>query len=141
VKDATDAGLRPSYHNDGSVTPPSPLGNIKTCVTRTTNSGVERGPDQKVTLDQALRAETIDAAFILGREHEIGSIEVGKFADFVQLSVDPYSVDPMDLSDGVSVLGTWLSGEKIDLEAFEKAAGVVDPTPHMHLATIPRKCC
>ena len=141
MKDATDAGLRPSYHNDGSVTPPSPLGNIKTCVTRTTDSGVERGPAQKVTLDQALRAETIDAAFILGREHEIGSIEVGKFADFVQLSVDPYKVDPMHLCDGISVLGTWLSGEKLDLEAFEKAAGVLDPTPHMHLATIPQRCC
>ena len=141
VKDATDAGLRPSYHNDGSVTPPSPLNNIKTCVTRTTNSGVERGPEQKVTLDQALRAETIDAAFILGRENEIGSIEVGKFADFVQFSVDPYAVDPMHLSDGISVLGTWLSGDKLDLMAFATAAGVIDPTPHMHLATIPHKCC
>ena len=141
IKDATDAGLRPSYHNDGSVTPPSPLGNIKTCVTRTTNSGTERGADQKVTLDQALRAQTIDAAFILGREHEVGSIEVGKFADFVELSVDPYTVDPMHLSDGISVLGTWLSGSRIDLAGFEKAAGVADPTPHMHLATMHRKCC
>ena len=141
VKDATDAGLRPSYHNDGSVTPPSPLGNIKTCVTRTTNSGVERGPDQKVTLDQALRAQTIDAAFILGRDHQIGSLEVGKFADLVLLSVDPFVVDPLHLSDGISVLGTWLSGERLDLVAFEKAAGVLDPTPHMHLATIPHRCC
>ena len=141
VKDATEAGLRPSYHNDGSVSPPSPLDNIKTCVTRTTNSGAERGPEQKVTLDQALRAQTIDAAFVLGREHEIGSIEVGKFADFVELSVDPYEVEPMHLSDGISVLGTWLSGEKIDLVAFEKAAGIVDPAPHMHLATIHRRCC
>ena len=141
VKDATDAGLRPSYHNDGSVTPPSPLGNIKTCVTRTTNSGTERGAEQKVSLDQALRAQTIDAAFILGREHEVGSIEVGKFADFVELSVDPHTVDPMHLSDGISVLGTWLSGSKIDLEGFERAAGVADPTPHMHLATVHKKCC
>jgi len=141
VKDATDAGMRPSYHNDGAVTPPSPLDNIKTCVTRTTNSDTERGPEQKVTLDQALRAQTIDAAFALGRDHEIGSIEVGKFADFVELSVDPYEVDPMQLSSGVSVLGTWLNGSKIDLIAFEKAAGVSDPTPHMHLATVHTKCC
>jgi len=94
-----------------------------------------------VTLDQALRAQTIDAAFILGRENEIGSIEVGKLADFVQLSADPYTVDPLHLSDGISVLGTWLSGQKLDLEAFQKAAGVVDPAPHMHLATIPHRCC
>lgn len=141
VKDATDAGLRPSYHNDGSVSPPSPLDNIKTCVTRTSQSGTPHGLDQCVTLDQALRAQTIDAAFILGREHLVGSIEVGKLADFVQLDVDPHDVDPMHLSDGISINGTWLNGERIDLVEFERAAGVADPTPHLHLATVPRRCC
>ncbi|QBE67740.1 hypothetical protein SynWH8101_0126 [Synechococcus sp. WH 8101] len=142
VKDATEAGLRPSYHNDGSVSPPSPLGNLKTVVTRTTQSGALHGPEQRVSLDQALRAQTIDAAFILGREHDIGSIEVGKLADFVQLDVDPHDVEPMHLEDGITVQATWLGGERLDIAAFERAAGVSDPEPHRHLATaVVRRCC
>lgn len=141
IKDATDAGMRPSYHNDGSVSPPSPLDNIKTVVTRTTQSDTPRGTDQCVTIDQALRAQTIDAAFILRRDHEVGSIEVGKFADFVQLNVDPHDVDPMQIRTAVSVVATWLSGEKLDVVAFEAAAGVADPEPHRHLATKHRTCC
>ena len=142
IKDATDAGLRPSYHNDGSVSPPSPLGNIKTVVTRTTRSGLAHGLEQRVSLDEALRAQTIDAAFILGREHEVGSIAVGKLADFVQLDIDPHDVDPMDIEAGISVQATWLGGERLDLEAFERAAGVSDPEPHRHLArVVARRCC
>jgi predicted amidohydrolase YtcJ len=141
VKDATDAGLRPSYHNDGSVSPPSPLDNIKTVVTRTTQSGTARGTDQCVTVDQALRAQTIDAAFILRRDHEVGSIEVGKFADFVQLDCDPHDVDPTEINTAISVCATWLNGERIDLAAFESAAGVADPEPHRHLAVAHRHCC
>ena len=141
VGDATSAGLRPSYHNDGSVSPPSPLDNIKTVVSRTTGSDTARGTGQRVSLDQALRAQTLDAAFILGRDHEVGSIEVGKRADFVQLDVDPHSVDPVDIARAISVRQTWIDGHPVDLVAFEKAAGVTDPEPHMHLATISRRCC
>lgn len=142
TRDATDAGLRPSYHNDGSASPPSPLGNIKTVVTRTTESGTPHGLEQRVTLDEALRAQTIDAAFILGRDHEVGSIEVGKLADFVLLDIDPHDVDPMHIEDGISVQATWLSGEKIDVDVFQHAAGVSDPEPHRHLATaVARRCC
>ena len=142
MRDATDAGLRPSYHNDGSVSPPSPLGNIQTVVTRTSQSGTPHGLEQRVSLDEALRAQTIDAAFILGREREVGSIEVGKWADFVQLDIDPHDVEPMDIEAGISVQATWLGGEAIDLVAFERAAGVSDPDPHRHLATVvAQRCC
>ena len=142
VREATEAGLRPSYHNDGSASPPSPLGNIKTAVTRTTQSGSAHGLEQRVSLDEALRAQTIDAAFILGCEQEVGSIEVGKQADFVQLDVDPHDVEPMLIEAGISVQATWLGGERIDLVAFEQAAGVSDPEPHRHLATmVAKRCC
>jgi predicted amidohydrolase YtcJ len=140
VKDATDAGLRPSYHNDGAVTPPSPVMNIKTVTTRSTNSGTVRGEGQKVSLDQALRAQTIDAAFILGREDEIGSIKVGKLADFVELSADPYTLDPMKLATDLGINGTWLSGSRIDLDAFLVGSGAEPAEDHNHL-TVPRKRC
>ena len=72
----------------------------------------------------------------------MGSIEVGKLADFVQLDVDPHDVEPMHIEDGISVQATWLSGERLDLVAFEQAAGVSDPEPHRHLATaVARRCC
>ena len=95
ITDATNAGLRPSYHNNGSVSPPSLLGNIQTVLTRTTRSG-----------------QAHDAAFIFGREQEVGSIEVGKLADVVQLDVDPHDVDSMHIEDGITVQATWLSGER-----------------------------
>jgi hypothetical protein len=46
-----------------------------------------------VTVDDALKAVTINAAYHLRREHDLGSIAVGKLADFVELSADPYTVD------------------------------------------------
>jgi predicted amidohydrolase YtcJ len=140
-KDALDAGLRPSYHNDGAVSPPLPLRNIQTAITRRTISGTVRGPGQIVSLDDALRAQTIDAAFILRREDEVGSIEVGKFADFVELSADPYAVAPETLATDVEVRGTWLNGSRIDLDRFLAAAGVVDPADHSHLACHHQTCC
>lgn len=59
---------------------------------------------------RALRAVTIDAAYILGVEDKLGSLEPGKFADFVILGADPYKVDPMKIKD-IPVWGTALSGK------------------------------
>jgi predicted amidohydrolase YtcJ len=140
-KDALDAGLRPSYHNDGAVTPPIPLLNIQTAISRQTSSGTVRGPGQIVSLDDALKAQTIDAAFILHRDDKVGSIEVGKYADFVELSADPYEVAPATLATDVEIKGTWLNGARIDIDAFLTAAGVVDPAEHAHLARHHETCC
>lgn len=115
---AFDAGVHPSFHNDGSVSPPSPLINVQTAITRQTSSGTVRGANQCVSIDEALRAVTINGAYALKRDDEIGSIEVGKFADFVELSSDPYEVDPATLATSISVIGTWLDGERIDLDQF-----------------------
>ncbi len=67
------------------------------------------GPDQSLALDLALRAVTLEAAYSLGLEDEIGSIEPGKRADFVVLEADPFEVDPMALED-IGVWGTVLDG-------------------------------
>jgi hypothetical protein len=60
-------------------------------------------------VDRALRAVTIDAAHQLRLDHEIGSIEAGKLADFVALADDPYDIDPIALKD-IEVLGTVVAG-------------------------------
>ena len=50
-----------------------------------------------------------------------GSVEVGKLADFVELSADPWAVDRDRLIDEVQVAGTWLGGRRIDLDEFLSA--------------------
>ena len=57
---------------------------------------------------------------MLARDHEIGSITAGKFADLVELSKDPYLADPMKLATEVTVQGTWVAGHRIDVDAFLK---------------------
>ena len=142
IGDAFDAGLEVSFHNDGSVTPPNVLLNIQSTITRTTSSGTVHGANQKVTLDQALRAETINGARQLFVDDKYGSLEVGKIADLVELSADPYEVNPMTLATDVSVLGTWVGGRKVDLDAFDAQILAIDPDPHADLAAAgPPACC
>ncbi|CAM00862.1 twin-arginine translocation pathway signal [Saccharopolyspora erythraea NRRL 2338] len=67
------------------------------------------GAAERITVEEALRAVTIDAAWQLRSEHEVGSVEVGKQADFVVLSADPRAVEPEEIGD-IEVLRTYLSG-------------------------------
>ena len=54
--------------------------------------------DERITLDQALKAATLDAAYVLGQEDKIGSLEVGKLADIVVLEKDLYKIAPSQIS-------------------------------------------
>lgn len=67
-------------------------------------------PGERINVDQAMRAITIDAAYVLGMEDKIGSLEPGKFADFAVLEGDPYKGDPNRIKD-IRVWGTALSGK------------------------------
>ncbi|MFY9334493.1 MAG: amidohydrolase family protein [Mycobacterium sp.] len=117
-RDAYDGGVRPTFHNDGYLSPPLPWLNIQNAVTRRSASGTVHGPEQSLSLHEALEAHTINAAWQQKRDHEIGSIEVGKLADLVLLNTDPYTVDPALLQDTMQVLGTWLAGRRVDLDGF-----------------------
>ena len=66
-------------------------------------------PGERIDVDHALRAITVDAAFVLRRDRQLRSIEVGKLADFTILGDDPYEVDPATIKD-IPVLGTILGG-------------------------------
>ena len=66
-------------------------------------------PEERITVQQALRAVTIDAAFALRMEDEIGSIVAGKRADFTVLEQDPFDVEPMHLKD-IPIWGTVFEG-------------------------------
>ena len=66
-------------------------------------------PGEKIGLERALRAITIHAAYVLGMEKKIGSLEPGKFADFAILESDPFETDVMALKD-IKIWGTVLGG-------------------------------
>ncbi len=117
-RDAYDGGVRPTFHNDGYLSPPLPWLNIQNAVTRASASGAVHAPEQALTLDEALAAHTSNAAWQQKRDHEIGTIETGKLADLVAFNTDPYTVEPARLQQTMATLGTWLAGRRVDLDAF-----------------------
>jgi predicted amidohydrolase YtcJ len=109
MRSAIDAGLTVAMHSDAPVTPMGPLFTAWCAVNRTTMSGRTLGEGQKITVAEALHAITLGAARTLKMDAEIGSIEVGKRADFAILASDPTDAAPEALKD-VEVLGTVLDG-------------------------------
>lgn len=98
-----------SFHSDMPMAPAKPLQLVWAGVNRQTYEGNVAGPEHKVPLDVALKAITIDAAYSIQMEKEVGSIEVGKRANLTVLEKDPYNVEPKDLKD-ISIWGTMLEG-------------------------------
>ena len=86
---AGELGIRYSFHNDAPVVPPDVLRLIWAGSERRTRSDQVLGPEQRVSVEEALRAVTLDAAYQVFEEERRGSIEVGKLADFAVLSADP----------------------------------------------------
>jgi predicted amidohydrolase YtcJ len=110
LKTLVDAGVPTALHCDTPVAPPAPLEMAWIAVNRFGLSGQVRGPEERVSVDQALRMITTDAAFTLCAEDRIGSVAPGKHADFTVLEQDPYAVRPERLRD-VKVWGTVFAGE------------------------------
>ena len=109
-RSALDAGVTLAIHSDAPVTPMGPLFTAWCAVNRQTMSGRALGAAQKLNVTEALEAITLGAARTLKMDHEIGSIETGKRADFAILATDPSACDPMELKD-IKVLGTVLDGQ------------------------------
>ena len=107
-------GIPTALHSDFIMAPAQPLNSAWVAVNRISESGAVLAPDERLTLDQAMRAITIDAAYILGMEHEIGSIRAGKKADFTVLEADPYETAPEALRD-IPIWGTVFEGQPAPL--------------------------
>ncbi len=102
-------GVPYAMHSDAPVTPIDPLFTAWCAVTRQTAEGRVLGEREKIGVGQALRAITLGAAYTLGMDHEIGSIEPGKLADFCVLDEDPTEVD-VDALRNMRVHATVLGG-------------------------------
>ncbi len=109
-----EAGIGFTIHSDFFVTDPDPLHMIEMAVTRRTwkDPDFVLAPDETISVESAIRAITSEAAWQLSSEHEIGSLEVGKLADFVILDKDPRSVDPDTIKD-IRVTETWMDGKQV----------------------------
>lgn len=106
------ADLPFTLHTDSPCSPPGSLSLVSTAVTRRCDiDGSTIGRDQAVTLDQALRAVTIDAARQIGLGDRLGSLEKGKEADLVILETDPYKTDPSKIGS-IKVSETWVAGNR-----------------------------
>ena len=106
---ALDEGVAFSLHSDHPVTPVRPLFTMWCAVNRLTRSGYELGAAERLTPLDALRAVTLGSAYLLQRDDQLGSIEVGKWADFTVLAQNPLRVDPMTIKD-IEVVSTVLAG-------------------------------
>jgi len=106
---ALRAGLVMGIHSDAPVTPLAPLFTAWAAVNRLTASGVTLGRDERISVDEALYAITLGAAQTLHLDHEVGSIAVGKRADFAVLEHDPCEVAPEELHR-LKVWGTVQAG-------------------------------
>jgi hypothetical protein len=112
IKSALSRGMRFTIHNDAPIVPPDILRLLWSTVTRTTRSGAVLGPNQRVNALEALKGVTINAAYQNFEEAEKGSIEVGKRANFVILSANPFKIDPTGLAD-LQVVETLVDGKSI----------------------------
>jgi predicted amidohydrolase YtcJ len=113
LQSVEEAGVGYTLHSDFMVTEPDPLQMIQMAVTRKTwkEPDFVLNPAERVTVESAIRALTSEAAWQLHSEHEIGSLEPGKFADIVILDQDPRKVPP-DAIGGISVMETWMDGQR-----------------------------
>ena len=108
------SGIPTSLHSDFTMAPAAPLALASIAVNRITAEGTLMAPEERISVHKALRAITIDAAFPLRMEDEIGSIVAGKRADFTVLDDDPFEVPPEDLAN-INVWGTVFEGRVFPL--------------------------
>lgn len=108
------AGLKWTIHTDAPVSPLGTLHKIRVAVARDMwkESGNVLAPQEKVSVEAAIRAVTINAAWQCHSENEIGSLEKGKLADFVILDADPRKVKPTAISD-IGISETWMNGKQV----------------------------
>ncbi len=105
-----DLGIHVSCGTDSPVESCDPIVNIWHAVTRCDGNGTPWYPQNAMTIDEALRAYTIEGAFAAGMQESLGSVTEGKLADFTILSRDLYETEPQHIKE-TKVLMTVVGGQ------------------------------
>ncbi|MGI9610193.1 MAG: amidohydrolase [Acidimicrobiia bacterium] len=136
-----ERGIPLSFHSDLPMGPSDPIAMIAFAVNRTTTSGRVAGPEQRITAEQALHAVTLGAAHSWRKEDDLGSIEIGKIANFTVVDANPLEVEPADI-DRIDVIGSVFEGRwfptpagssRVNADASAGAtAPTIDKSPHGH---------
>ena len=117
--DVERAGISYSYHSDMPMAPADPLFLMWCGVNRVTTSGRVAGENQRVSREGAMKAVTIEAAYSLKMENELGSIVSGKLANLTILDDNPVTCDPMKIRD----IGVWGTVHEGRVLLVEKSTG------------------
>jgi len=112
MRDAIDAGMKPTNHTDFVVAPLDQMMMLWSAVNRISRDGAKVGLDQAITPYEALQAMTINAADQYDESDSKGSISNGKRADLVILDQNPLKIDKMDIKD-IKVIETIKDGKSI----------------------------
>jgi predicted amidohydrolase YtcJ len=118
-----DTGAHLAFGSDWFVAPPTPLEGIYAAVTRRTLDGNHPGgwvPSQKISVEEALRAYTSEAAYAAFQEKSLGSLDPGKLADLVIIDRDITRTKPEDL-DKTRIKLTMVAGNTVYEAPAKKA--------------------
>lgn len=110
--DAIKEGIKVALHSDMPMAPASPLMLMHSAVNRDNFAGKVAGPNQRISKIEALRAVTINAAYVLRLEKMYGSIEIGKYANFTVLNRNPLIINSNEIKN-IKILGTVLKGDSL----------------------------
>jgi predicted amidohydrolase YtcJ len=106
-------GARFVYHSDSPVSNVGPLNYISEGAGRLWQKAPRKvlGSNERVTVDDAIRAVTINPAYEMFSDDKVGSLEVGKQADLVVLESNPRKT-PVENIRNIKVMETWIDGKK-----------------------------
>lgn len=108
-------GITVGFGTDSPVEPINPWQSVYAAVTRGSFEGVahyKATEHECLSVEEALYSYTIGSAYIMFEENNLGSIEIGKLADFVVVDRDPFTVEVKDLRN-IKVLETYIGGRKV----------------------------
>ena len=108
-------GITTTLHSDFTMAPAQPLMSMWVAVNRVNEKGNVMCEEERITPQQGLEAITINAARVLGLDHEIGSIRAGKKADFTVLQENPLEIDPLKIKD-IEIKATVFEGKVFNIK-------------------------